>query len=230
MVDIRGQVHILIADDHPVFRLGLRKLLEAEPGLCVVGEAVDGEEALKMVREFKPELLLLDLSMPKVHGLDALRDLGKSEIQTRTIVLTASIAREQVIEALQLGAHGIVMKHSATDLLIKSIHSVMAGQYWLGQESISDLVQVIRRVTPQHTGSKTRQDFGLTPREREVVGLIVAGYTNKDLAQKLGISEQTVKHHLTNIFDKLGVSNRLELVLFAIDNQLIDRDRIEPLS
>lgn len=229
MPETHDQVHILIADDHPVFRLGLRKLLEAEPGLHVVGEAADGEEALRMVRQLKPELLLLDISMPKVQGLDALRDLSKSESQTRTIVLTASIAREQVIEALQLGARGIVMKHSATDLLIKSIRSVMAGQYWVGHESVSDLVDVLRRVTPQDSGSKARPDFGLTPREREVVGLIVAGYTNKDLAKKLSISEQTVKHHLTNIFDKLGVSNRLELVLFAIDHQLIDRDHLEPL-
>jgi two-component system nitrate/nitrite response regulator NarL len=128
-----------------------------------------------------------------------------------------------------LGAHGIVMKHAATDLLIKSIRSVMAGQYWVGHESVSDMVDVLRRVTPQPSGSKARPDFGLTPREREVVGLIVAGYTNKDLAQKLSISEQTVKHHLTNIFDKLGVSNRLELVLFAIDHQLIDRDRLAPV-
>jgi two-component system nitrate/nitrite response regulator NarL len=227
MPDTDDQVRILIADDHPVFRLGLRKLLEAESGICVIGEAADGEEALRLVRQLKPALLLLDISMPNVHGLDTLRDMNKSEFQTRTIVLTASIAREQVIEALQLGANGIVMKHSATELLIKSIRSVMAGQYWLGHESISDLVHVLRRVTPQHSGSKLQKDFGITPREREVVGLIVAGYTNKDLALKLGISEQTVKHHLTNIFDKLGVSNRLELVLFAIDHQLIDRDRLE---
>ena len=227
MAETLDQVHILIADDHPVFRLGLRKLLEAEPGLHVVGEAADGEEAVRMVREFKPELLLLDVSMPKVQGLDALRDLSKSEFRTRTIMLTASIAREQVIEALQLGAQGIVMKHSATDLLIKSIRSVMAGQYWVGHESVADLVDVLRRVTPQASSAKARPDFGLTPREREVLGLIVAGYTNKDLAKKLSISEQTAKHHLTNIFDKLGVSNRLELVLFAIDHQLIDRDHLE---
>jgi two-component system nitrate/nitrite response regulator NarL len=229
MRETHDQVNIVIADDHPVFRLGLRKLLEAEPGVHVVGEAADGQEAVRMVRQYKPELLLLDISMPKMQGLDALRDLSKSESPTRTIVLTASIAREQIIEALQLGAHGIVMKHAATDLLIKSIRSVMAGQYWVGHESVSDMVDVLRRVTPQPSGSKARPDFGLTPREREVVGLIVAGYTNKDLAQKLSISEQTVKHHLTNIFDKLGVSNRLELVLFAIDHQLIDRDRLAPV-
>ncbi len=229
MLDTPDQVHILIADDHPVFRFGLRKLLEAEPGLLVVGEAADGEEALKMVRQLKPELLLLDMSMPKMQGLDALRGLSESEFHPLTIVLTASIAREQVIEALQLGAHGIVMKHSATDLLIKSIRSVMAGQYWLGHESISDLVQVLRRVTFQQPDSKTRQDFRITPREKEVVGLIVAGYTNNDLAQKLGISKQTAKRHVTNIFDKLGVSNRLELVLFAIDHQIIDRDHLEPV-
>ena len=228
MPDTPDQVHILIADDHPAFRFGLRKLLESEPGLLVVGEAADGEEALKMVRQLKPQLLLLDMSMPKMQGLDALRGLSESEFHPLTIVLTASIAREQVIEALQLGAHGIVMKHSATHLLIKSIRSVIAGQYWLGHESISDLVNVLRRVTVQQPDSKTRQDFGISPREKEVIGLIVAGYTNNDIAQKLGISKQTAKHHLTHIFDKLGVSNRLELVLFALDHQLIDRDHLEP--
>jgi len=214
-------ISIVISDDHALFREGLRKLLEAEPGICIVGEAVDGEETIKVVRQLKPQILLLDLSLPKLSGLEVLAELGKLEIQTRTIMLTAAIEREQVVEALQLGVRGIVLKHSALQLLLKCIHCVNEGQYWVGQEGVSDLIHALRRMRPAHGVSGAGRNFGLSSREMEVIALIVAGYTNKDLARELGISENTAKHHLTNIFDKLGVSNRLELVLYAVDHGLV---------
>jgi len=219
-----AKVDIVISDDHAIFREGVRKLLETEPGLCVVGEAVDGEETIRVVRRLNPHILLLDISLPKMTGLEALRELNKAGLRTRTIVLTADIERNQIIEALQSGAHGIVLKHSSLDLLLKSIRCVCDGQYWVGQESVSDLIQALRHMDPSRGASGGSPDFGLTSREKEVIALIGAGYTNKDLARKLGISEHTVKHHLTNIFDKLGVSNRLELVLYAIDHRLINGD------
>jgi DNA-binding NarL/FixJ family response regulator len=214
-------IGIVIADAQPIFREGLRKLLEAKAGLRVVGVAADGEETVRLVRRLKPKVLLLDLSMPKVPGLEALRELSKLGIQTLTIILTARIEKEEGIEALQLGARGIVSKNSALQLLLKSIRCVSNGQYWVENESVSDLIQALRRMTPDHRPSR---DFGLTSREMQVIALIVAGYTNKDLARKLGISAHTAKHHLTNIFDKLGVSNRLELVLFALHHRLINED------
>jgi len=217
-------IDIVISDDHAIFREGVRKLLEAQPELRVVGEAEDGEETIRVVRQLKPHVLLLDISLPKMTGIEALRELSKLGVQTRTIVLTAAIEREQVVEALQLGAHGIVLKHSSLDLLLKSIRCVNDGQYWVGQESVSDLIQALRRMNPSQSLSAGSPDFGLTSREKQVIALIGAGYTNKDLARKLGISEHTAKHHLTNIFDKLGVSNRLELVLYAIDHRLISGD------
>ena len=214
-------INIVISDDHALFREGLRKLLEAEPGISIVGEAVDGEETVKLVGELKPHILLLDLSLPKLSGLEVLAELGKLEIKTRTIILTAAIEREQVIAALQLGVRGIVLKHSALQLLLKSIRCVNEGQYWVGQEGVSDLIHALRRMKPSHSASTAGRNLGLSSREMEVIALIVAGYTNKDLARELGISENTAKHHLTNIFDKLGVSNRLELVLYAVDHELV---------
>ncbi len=213
-------IRIVIADDHPIFRDGLRKLLEAEPGLKVVGEACDGAEAVAMARQLTPDILLLDLSMPRLPGIEALRELVSTPTPVRTILLTAAIERAQIVEALQLGARGVVLKESATQMLLRSIRTVMAGQYWVGRESVSDLVATLRDLMPTGAEKARQKLFGLTPRELEVVSTIVAGYTNKDIAQKFGISEQTVKHHLTNIFDKLGVSTRLELALFAVNHHL----------
>jgi DNA-binding NarL/FixJ family response regulator len=215
-------VRILIADDHPIFRDGLRRLLEAEADLQVLGEAADGAEAVKLARQLKPDILLLDLAMPKHPGLEALRDLsvvpGASPV--RVILLTAAAEKSQIVEALQLGARGVVLKDSATQLLLKAIHTVMAGEYWVGRESVSNLVQYLRTLMQSSVDEARQKKFGLTPRELEIVSAVVAGYANKEIAEYFKISEDTVKHHLSNIFDKLGVSTRLELALFAVNQAL----------
>ncbi len=215
-----NKIRIMIADDHPLFRDGLRKLLESEAGFEVVGEAADGGEVARLADELKPDILLLDIAMP-VSGMEALRELAKASAPVRTILLTAAVEKRQIVEALQIGARGVVLKEAATQLLFKSIRSVMAGQYWVGRDAVSDLVKYLRDLMPSSGESKVKKNFGLTPREMEVVEAIVAGYTNKEIAEKFTISEQTVKHHLTNIFDKLGVFNRLELAVFAINNRLV---------
>jgi two-component system, NarL family, nitrate/nitrite response regulator NarL len=216
-------IRIVIADDHPIFRDGLRRLLESEPDMKVIGEACDGLEAVKLATEIKPDILLLDLAMPHHTGLDALRDLSNrpgSSGAVRIILLTAAAEKKQIVEALQLGARGVVLKDSATQLLLKSIHSVMSGEYWVGRESVSNLVQYLRNLM-QTTSEETKQKrFGLTPRELEIVSAVVAGYANREIAEYFKISEDTVKHHLSNIFDKLGVSTRLELALFAVNQGL----------
>ncbi len=213
-------IRIVIADDHPIFRDGLRKLLEAESDLMVIGEARDGFEAVKLTRQLKPDILLLDLAMPSHPGLEALRDISTQQRPNavRVILLTAAIEKGQIVEALQLGARGVVLKDSATQLLIKSIHTVMSGQYWVGREAVPDLVHHLHTLL-QSAGEEAQQkNFGLTPRELEVVPAVVDGYSNKEIAQRCHIEENTVKHHLSNIFDKLGVSTRLELALFAINH------------
>ena len=213
---------IVIADDHPIFRDGLRRLLETEPDLKVIGEACDGAEAVRLAKQLKPDILLLDLAMPRHPGLEALREMSSASNQNmvRVILLTAAAEKAQIVEALQLGARGVVLKDSATQLLLKAIHTVMAGEYWVGRESVSNLVQYLRTLV-QSSGEEARQKkFGLTPRELEIVSAVVAGYSNKETAEYFKISEDTVKHHLSNIFDKLGVSTRLELALFAVNQSL----------
>ncbi len=213
-------VRIVIADDHPIFRDGLRRLLEAEPDLKVLGEASDGAEAVRLARQLKPDILLLDLAMPKHPGLEALRDLSTSPTPVRVILLTAAAEKSQIVEALQLGARGVVLKDSATQLLLKAIHTVMSGEYWVGRESVSNLVQYLRTLVQSSSDEARQKKFGLTPRELEIVAAVVAGYSNKEIAEYFKISEDTVKHHLSNIFDKLGVSTRLELALFAVNQSL----------
>jgi two-component system, NarL family, nitrate/nitrite response regulator NarL len=215
-------IRVLIADDHPIFREGLRKLLESEAGFEVVGEAQDGGEAVKMARQLRPDILLLDMAMPQVTGLLALQDLAEGGDSVRTILLTASIDQDDMVTALQFGARGIVLKDAATQMLFKCIRCVMDGQYWVGREGVANLVQTLRRMIASAAEQPAKKTFGLTKREMEIVGTIVSGYSNKEIAKKFTISEDTVKHHLTNIFNKTGVSSRLELALFAVNHKLVE--------
>ena len=215
-------IRILIADDHPVFRQGLLAVFRNQPEFTIVGEATDGRRALELTRKLNPDILLLDLVMPHLTGLETLRELAGSATPVRTIVLTASIEKEQIAQALQLGARGILLKDAATEILLAGIRTVMNGQFWVGQNKVTDLVEILHSYMPSPAGPKgLKQTFGLTARELDVVSAIVSGFTNREIAGKFSISEQTVKHHLRNIFDKVGVSNRLELALFAINHQLV---------
>lgn len=207
-------LRILVADDHPIFRDGLRKLLETEPGFRVVGEAVDGAEAVRLAEQLTPDVLLLDVAMPRVSGMEVLNKL--SSLPVRTILLTAAIEQGEMTQALESGVRGVILKESATQLLFECIRSVMAGQHWVVRETVADIADFLRR---RPVATRLQDSLGVTPREFEVVSAILAGSTNKDIARMFSISEQTVKHHLTSIFDKIGVSNRLELALFILSRR-----------
>jgi DNA-binding NarL/FixJ family response regulator len=215
-------ISILIADDHEMFRDGLRRLLEAEPGLKVIGEARDGAEAVERACHLKPDILLLDVRMPNHPGFEALKDLASAgPNETRVILLTGEVvAKRQIVEALQLGARGVVLKGSPTEVLLKAIHTVVAGGYWVGREKVANLVQYLRNLIQSSGEEVRRRKYGLTPRELEIVSAVVAGYSNKEIAAHLKISQDTVKHHLSNIFDKTGVSTRVELALLAVNHNM----------
>lgn len=210
---------VLLADDHPVLRMGVRHLLESVPEFSVVGEAGDGREAVALVEQLQPDVLLLDLAMPNLPGLDALRQLADRSANTATVILTGSIDTRQVLEALQLGARGIVLKDEVAGHLVSALRAVVAGQYWMGGQAIASLMVAIQSLAAgQRTATRA---FDLTRREFEILGAVVEGRTNRDIARTFSISEDTVKRHLTHIFDKTGVSSRLELAMFAVHHHLL---------
>jgi two-component system nitrate/nitrite response regulator NarL len=220
----KGTIRLVIADDHPIVRDGLKKLLLLEDDFDVVGEAGDGREVLEKVRDLDPDVLLLDLRMPNLDGLGALQALMQINKRTRVIVLTASEDKNEFVQAMKLGCSGIVLKQTAPDLIVKSIRKVHSGEIWLDSHTTA---AVMRQFTTSldgggspGAGGKSRERSPLSAREREIVALVAQGYKNKEMAEKMFISEQTVKNHLHNIFDKLGVSDRLELALYAIHKGL----------
>ena len=219
----KGNIRILIADDHPIVRDGLKKLLTLEDDFEIVGEAADGCEVLDRVQELDPDVLLLDLRMPNLDGLSALQTLQQTNKRTRVIILTASEDKNEFVQAMKLGCSGIVLKQTAPELIVKSIRKVHGGEIWLDSHTTAAVMRQFAAPGEIGGGSssgKSRERSPLSHREREIVQLVAQGYKNKEMAEKMFISEQTVKNHLHNIFDKLGVSDRLELALYAIHKGL----------
>lgn len=233
------KIRIVLADDHPIVRDGLKKMLTLESDLEVVGEANDGREALEQIQMHEPDILLLDLRMPNLDGLGALQTLQHINRKTKVIILTASEDKNEFVQAMKLGCSGIVLKQTAPELIVKSIRKVNAGEIWLDSHTTAAVMRQFATAGGEsfsssslssssspssmggsHQQGKVRERSPLSAREREIVGLVAQGYKNKEMAEKMFISEQTVKNHLHNIFDKLGVSDRLELALYAIHKGL----------
>jgi two-component system, NarL family, nitrate/nitrite response regulator NarL len=230
-VTTQPKIRIVVADDHPIFRDGLCRLLALEEDFEVVAQAQDGRQVLEILQQLEPDILLLDLKMPGLDGLATLQRLQASRNKTRVIVLTASDDKNEFVQAMKLGTSGIVLKQTATELLIKSIRKVHAGEIWLDSHTTAAVIrQFVANeeapppppppAAPASSAPRDRERSPLSQREREIVALVAQGFKNKEMAEKMFISEQTVKNHLHNIFDKLGVSDRLELALYAIHNNL----------
>lgn len=221
------KIRIVVADDHPIFRDGLCRLLALEEDFEVVAQAQDGRQVLEILQQLEPDILLLDLKMPGLDGLATLQRLQAARNKTRVIVLTASDDKNEFVQAMKLGTSGIVLKQTATELLIKSIRKVHAGEIWLDSHTTAAVIRQFVAAEeapapppPPTSSTRERERSPLSQREREIVALVAQGFKNKEMAEKMFISEQTVKNHLHNIFDKLGVSDRLELALYAIHNNL----------
>jgi DNA-binding NarL/FixJ family response regulator len=219
----RSPTRVVLADDECLFRTSLRELLGVPPdvirdvygadvgmGFELVGEASSGEETVRVVAAVRPDLLLLDLSMPRLSGLDAVREIAQAAIPTRIILLTGQISREHLLRAVRLGVNGVVVKHSATELLFEAIAAVMVGRYWLDQTVVSDLIDHTR-ILLEATAAGRQASVRLTRREYEILCLVAEGWRNKDIAKAFGLSEETVKHHMTRLLGKVGASNRTEL-------------------
>jgi two-component system nitrate/nitrite response regulator NarL len=212
-------VRIVIADPYPILRAGLRRLLETDPGLRIVGETGDGSAVVALVQALRPDILLLGLPSTDAAWVLTLGQLADAGAEARTILLAKSIDTPELRDAFQLGAYGILTRDSPADVLFKSIESVTAGHCWVGHECAFDVVASIRRLD---NSRRRAQVFGLTRRELEIVRAVMGGDTNKQIARRFSISENTVKRHLTHIFNKVGASSRVELALFSAHHRLLE--------
>jgi two-component system nitrate/nitrite response regulator NarL len=206
-------IRVVIAAEHSPFRNALRGQLEREPGIEVVGEAPDGRMARDLTRRLKPDILLIECALNREFAIDR----SNSGLDTSVVVLVATAEIQSIVEAFELGARGVVLKSSLPRAWGVGIQAVLAGQYWVGDESVPILLQAARQFLLVQPESGSMGEFGLTPRELEIAGKIAAGLSNREVGRQFLISERTVKHHLTNIFTKMGVSSRLELAVLVHD-------------
>jgi two-component system nitrate/nitrite response regulator NarL len=214
-------IRILIADEQQTCRDSLRTILESGVGLQIIGEAFDARSAADLTARLRPDVLVLDFALSRELRANGVHLTDRYLAGVRILMMLGSPETSQVVEALQSGAKGVVPKASTPAVWFKSIRRIVAGQYFLGNENVEVLVRALQEVLPKRAAITSPSYYGLTPRELEIVQRIARGCSNKAVGLEFSIRERTVKHHLTNIFSKVGVSSRLELALFARDNHLL---------
>lgn len=211
-------IKVVIADDHALIREGIKQILELESDIAVIGQAGDGEEAFNMAMELNPDIILLDINMPKLNGIETLRKFKDMGIKSKVIILTIHEDKEYILKTLKLGANGYMLKDSSADSLIKGIRDVAKGEKYI-QPSVADLVSRSSNYDEYFNISIDKIN-SLTKREYEVLILIAEGLNNKDIADRLYISEKTVKNHVSNIFKKLDLNDRVQAAIFAYKNNI----------
>lgn len=212
-----ASIRVVIADDHHFVRKGLMQFLSEENEIEVVAECADGLDALKAIREQGPDILVLDLRMPRMNGLELLARMKEESIDTPVVLLVGNISDDEMLEAMRFGVKGVVLKEMAPELLVQCIQKVSSGGQWLEKQSVARLLE--RMLRNEKAVEEPLPE--LTTREREIVAMVASGLTNRDIAGKLFISEATVKSHLHTVFEKLGVSSRMQLSIFARNRGLV---------
>jgi two-component system, NarL family, nitrate/nitrite response regulator NarL len=227
-------VRVVLADDECLFRASLRYLLSVPPpvirevfgvdvglGFEVVGEAGSGTDTIRVVQSVNPDLLLLDLSMPCMSGLDAMRVLGPERPHLRAVVLAGSMDGAGLLQAVQLGVRGMLLKDAPTEVLFEAIMSVLAGRCWVSPTLMTDLLETVKPLISSPDPQASQTPWRLTARERQVLAMVAAAHGNKEIARRFAVSEETIKHHLTRLFAKVGASTRLELAMLATQHGIV---------
>jgi len=219
-----GAIRVLIADDQALFRRGLYVVLGTEDGIEVVGEAENGEEAVAKAEEFAPDVVLMDVRMPKVNGIDAARTIRGLSPSTKILMLTVSDEEDDLYEAVKAGANGYLLKEISVEEVAEAIRAVVQGQSLISPSMASKLLNEFNSLVKR---AEEKQQFpapALTSRELEVLKLVAKGMSNREIADELYISENTVKNHVRNILEKLHLHSRMQAVMYAVREQLIDPD------
>jgi DNA-binding NarL/FixJ family response regulator len=213
-------ISVLIADDQTLFREGVARLLEGTKGIKVVGTADNGEHAVKLARQLRPDVVLMDISMPSVDGIAATRAIRAVLPETRIVILTIHDSDEYLLQGLQAGANGYILKDATREQLVRAIEAVHNGESLLGQAVAQQLIGVFRRLS--RSGPEQPPTDGLTERETEVLKHIAAGRSSKQIAVRLEVSDKTIRNHVSNIYQKLHIHDRAQVVLYAVRTGLVE--------
>jgi DNA-binding NarL/FixJ family response regulator len=210
-------IRLVLGDDHPIVLDGLENLFRLEPDFRVVARCMNGEECLVAVRRHQPDVLVLDIRMPRKDGLGVLRELHREKHPVKVVLLAAALEEDEVLEALRLGVRGMVLKELAPQMVIQCVRKVYAGEQWLEKQAFGRALETLLR---REAGEREAGSV-LTPRELEMVGMVARGLRNKEMSERMNISEGTVKIHLHHIYRKLKVENRVDLILYAQSKRLV---------